>query len=229
MDLMTKIFSAHSLHEKHTDISRIALVPEDLHHPFLKSTLPGSNAGGKWASLSLFHFVLRLFLLDKWWMKSFIVSACISMAAICLRAPFVWRHGRKQLYWFDSELNLPQVSLQTMPNLWVKWQTGWQKRKKTLLNLCQDVNIFAEDIPRSQGTHILAGFDWFDGVLAAVPERLFLTYETFKRIYSVLHWEPSGMKWMSRTCCCALNCVILLQFKVKLLRSALPYCAPIFI
>ncbi len=133
MDLMTKIISAHRLHEKHTDISRIALVPEDLHPPFFKSTLPGSNAGGKWASLSLFHFILRLFLLDKWWMKSFIVSACISMAAICLRAPFVWRHGRKQLYWFDSELNLPQVSLQTMPNLWVKWQTGWQKKKRLFL------------------------------------------------------------------------------------------------
>ncbi len=160
--------------KKHTDISRIALVPEDMRHTFLKSAWPGSNAGGKWASVSLFHFILCLFLLDKWWMKSFIVSACISMAAICLRALIVCRCGRKQLYWFDSELNFPQVSLRTMPNFWVKWQTGWQKRKMTLLNVCQDVNIFPEDIPRSQGTHILAGFDWFDGVLAAAPERLFL-------------------------------------------------------
>lgn len=68
---------------------------------------------------------------------------------------------------------------------------GLRKRKITLLNAHQDVNVFPEDIPRSQGSHILAGFDWFDG-FGILKKGCFTTYKTFKRIYSVLRQEPSG-------------------------------------
>lgn len=60
-----------------------------------------------------------------------------------------------------------------------------------LLNVHQDVHVFPEDIPRSQGSHILAGFDWFDG-FGILKKGCFTTYKTFKRIYSVLRREPSG-------------------------------------
>lgn len=150
MDLPTKIISAHKLHDKKPHrYKQNCIGPWGLsRNPYDPDQTPMVNGACRLCFISF----SSLFLLDKWWMKSFIVSVRISMAAICLRVPSGEEAALLIRFW-------AWVSLPTMPNLWVKWQTGWQQRKMTLLNVLQNMSAFPQDI---SGITFLAGFDWFD-------------------------------------------------------------------